>query len=93
MSWLNTDELRISRNTMPEMRTVLVRADRSALTVSLRASAASAATLSAPKAAASDGVAQPSTMKPTTQNTTRPSGRILKTSSRRRWRTGTRCTP
>ena len=81
INWLNTDELRISRNTMPEIRTVPVRAARSALTESLREKAASAATLSAPKAAASEGVAQPSTMNPTTQNTTRPSGRILNVSS------------
>ena len=80
-SWLNTVEFIRMKNTMPAVRSVPISEVPNAFQVKRRKMTARSTTPITPKEADSDGVAQPSTMKPITMNTTSPMGRMLTTIS------------
>ena len=82
MIWLNVDDAIRIMNTMVVTTSVPSIDLRITRQFSTRKAAASTSTPTTPKAAASDGVAMPIRISPTTQKKTRPSGRMLTAVSR-----------
>ena len=76
-SWLNTVEFIRMKNTMPTTRIVPISDVLNDSHVSARRTIARIRTPTTPNDADSDGVAQPSTMKPMTRKITKPIGRIF----------------
>ena len=80
--WLKVAEPRMIMNDITVTLSAPLTERTSACQVRQRKAAARIRTPIAPNAAASDGVAQPSRIRPTTRNTTKPMGRISVTSNR-----------